>query len=110
MMLLITIQSSLSSEVLSLKMPKGLDKIIHFLIFGILGWVMTRGFFMTKSIFVKKHFFWLIPLITGLFAVLDEYHQALVPGRSPDFFDWMADFLGVVVFMWLYIKKIRLRK
>ncbi|MBL1204706.1 MAG: VanZ family protein [Calditrichaeota bacterium] len=105
MMLLITIQSGLSSELLSVKIPKGVDKIIHFAIFGLLGWLMTRGFLMSEKIFLKKHYLWLVPLIGALFAVLDEFHQALVPGRYPDFFDWTADFLGIVVFMLLYKKR-----
>ncbi len=90
-------------------MPKGLDKLIHFSIFGILGWVMTRGFILSENLFIKKQFVWLIPISIGLFAILDEYHQSLVPGRFPDFLDWTADFLGAVFFMWLY-KKVRRHK
>ena len=55
-MLLITTQSALTSEVLSLKMPIGLDKIIHFTIFGILGWLMTRGLSRTESLLLKQNF------------------------------------------------------
>lgn len=105
MIALISIQSSISPEMLSFHMPKGLDKLIHFSIFGILGWVMTRGFVMTESKFIKKGYMWLVPLIAGLFAIVDEFHQTFVPGRSLDFMDWVADFLGAVFFMWLYKKK-----
>ena len=110
MVALITIQSSLTSEILSLKMPKGVDKLIHFSIFGTLGWVMTRGMLKSESNFMIKNYFWIVPLFTGLFAIIDEYHQALVPGRFPDYKDWIADFLGVLFFMWLYQKRNRNQK
>lgn len=105
MMLLITIQSSLSSELLSLNIPIGVDKLVHFAIFGILGWLLTRGFLSIKNIFMNKNYIWLVPLVASLFALIDEFHQALVPGRSPDFMDFGADFIGAIFFMWLYKKK-----
>ncbi len=106
MMVLITIQSSLTSEQLHVEIPIGVDKLVHFTIFGILGWLMTRGFVTTENRFLNMNFVWLVPLISGLFAILDEYHQALVPGRFPEFLDWVADILGGVFFMWLYKIKI----
>lgn len=38
---------------------------------------------------------WLRPvLICGLCAALDEFHQALVPGRGASWKDWFVDMLG----------------
>lgn len=31
------------------------------------------------------------------FAALDEWHQALIPGRFPDQLDWVADTVGALV-------------
>lgn len=31
-----------------------------------------------------------------LFAAVDEWHQALIPGRYPDVLDWVADSVGVI--------------
>jgi hypothetical protein len=32
-----------------------------------------------------------------VYGVTDEFHQAYVPGRSPDVFDWLADAAGAVL-------------
>jgi VanZ family protein len=40
----------------------------------------------------------LITVSTGsLYGMIDEIHQAFIPGRSPDIKDWMADILGCLV-------------
>ena len=36
-------------------------------------------------------------LLVALYGASDELHQFFVPGRSVDFFDWLADFLGGVL-------------
>ncbi len=66
---------------------------------------MTRGVYMSAKQYLKNNFLWLIPLFCLMYAISDELHQALVPGRSPDIFDIMADMAGVVFFMLLYKKK-----
>jgi VanZ family protein len=33
-------------------------------------------------------------IFTNFYAILDEFHQAFVPNRSADFFDFIADFAG----------------
>lgn len=101
MMVLITIESAMTGAML-VKLSHGLDKIVHFSIFGVLGWLMIRGFSLAQNKRVFKMRFWLTPLLGGVFAVLDELHQALVPGRYPDAKDWLADFIGIIFFMALY--------
>ena len=47
---------------------------------------------------------WVI-LFSALYGISDELHQAMVPGRSCDFFDWIADISGAILavacFRWL---------
>lgn len=107
MMLLITVQSSLTSELLSLKIPRGVDKIIHFLIFGLLGWLMIRGFDRGFKTLNMRFKYTLTACLVAVFGVLDELHQAMVPGRSPDFADWVADISGALFFSWLFVIKVR---
>lgn len=78
------------------------DKILHFLVFGILGLLITRGMRYSKSKFLKAR-----PALTAIimgcvFALSDEIHQAFVPARSAEVMDWVADFAGIVVFSYLY--------
>jgi VanZ family protein len=35
--------------------------------------------------------------IVSLYGVSDEVHQAFVPGRNADVFDWVADTTGALV-------------
>jgi len=100
-MLAISVQSSFAG----VSLPEGIsvsDKILHFIVFGILGLLITRGMRYTKIIFFKNR-----PAITAvvlgcLFALSDEIHQAFVPARSAEVLDWVADFLGIVVFSYMY--------
>lgn len=105
MMFLLTIQSSIAGDVLQVTLISGLDKIIHFFIFGVLGWLMTRGADKSNNDFIKRNTLWLIPLIVALFATLDEFHQSMVPGRFADLRDWLSDFSGAILFMIIYKKK-----
>jgi len=45
----------------------------------------------------------------ALLGALDEWHQRIVPGRSADVFDWVADvvgaWLGVALWHWLHARK-----
>ena len=98
----ITIQSSFPG----IPIPKlGLtfqDKILHFLVFGFLGLLITRGMQHIKYRLIQER-----PVLTAVmlgcfFALTDEIHQAFVPARSAEVLDWVADFAGIVVFSYLY--------
>jgi VanZ family protein len=39
----------------------------------------------------------LVVAIVSLYGVSDEIHQAFVPGRSSDVFDWVADTTGALL-------------
>lgn len=78
------------------------DKILHFFVFGILGLLITRGMRFSKKQLLKSK-----PVLTAiilgcLFALSDEVHQAFVPSRSAEVLDWVADFIGIVIFSYLY--------
>ena len=105
MMVLITIQSGLSGADLQISLAKGLDKVIHFLIFGVLGWLMTRGFINAPGHFIPNHYKWFVITIALLFAITDEWHQSRIAGRYSDAWDWLADALGAIIFMWWYKKR-----
>ncbi|MDX6767234.1 MAG: VanZ family protein [Candidatus Methylacidiphilales bacterium] len=72
------------------------DKIIHFGVYSILGFLLARTGFAPLAMIA-------LGMALGGF---DETYQAFTPGRSPDVFDWVADALGitcgVVLFPVLY--------
>ncbi|MFW6123994.1 MAG: VanZ family protein [Acidobacteriota bacterium] len=70
------------------------DKLIHFIEFGILGFLLSLGFFVVNVSF-KKKFIWVL-FIGFVLALFDEIHQYFVPLRELEVFDLTADVIGVI--------------
>ncbi|MCX7879190.1 MAG: VanZ family protein [Ignavibacteria bacterium] len=68
------------------------DKIFHFIIYFIFGTTLIVAF--TRYEKKSKAIFWII-LIGFLYALSDEIHQKFVPGRSFEFLDLIADYIGI---------------
>ncbi|PID59688.1 MAG: hypothetical protein CR986_05315 [Ignavibacteriae bacterium] len=74
------------------------DKIKHFGAYLGLAFLLSLNFyFQDKRKFLKKYFVLGTVLICSIYGVIDELHQLLVPNRSADIHDWLADFLGSIV-------------
>ena len=47
-------------------------------------------------------------IIASVYGIFDELHQLLIPGRSAEFLDWLADFFGamtgVLIARFIYIR------
>ncbi|HTH57555.1 MAG TPA: VanZ family protein [Cyclobacteriaceae bacterium] len=70
------------------------DKLIHCVEYFVLGFLLSRWFAAELKLSWKKVV--LIVLLTGaLCGVTDELYQNLTPNRTPDFYDWCLDFIGV---------------
>ena len=86
----------------------GEDKLLHALVFGILGF-FTLGAMKTTADGYRPFQIWLAAgLVTG-YGVLDEFHQHFVPGRTPDILDVMADAAGAMLGIWLLYRFIMTR-
>jgi hypothetical protein len=82
------------------------DKVYHFLEYSIFSFLLFLAFFTAKTDFFKKNVFLLSSLIGIIYAYSDEFHQRLVPGRSYDFYDFLADCLGIILIqaiLWIYL-------
>lgn len=86
------------------------DKLLHLGVYLVLA-VLTHRAFIHQDWFpsVSRHAFLWTGLIIALYAASDELHQFLVPGRTPDVFDWLADIGGALLAMLLVavIRKVR---
>lgn len=78
-------------------------KIAHFGSYFLLGWFLTAG---TRTN-IKPLWFrlWMVPMMAGGFAALDELHQAFTGGRSPMVQDVILDMSGaltatILVLLW----------
>lgn len=78
-----------------------LDKIVHAAMYSGLGWTVARALHMTGR--STGGALVVAVLAAGAFAGLDEWHQTWV-GRNPELADWIADAMGLVLglglFMW----------
>jgi VanZ family protein len=73
------------------------DKIAHGVEYGILA--VLNLFALRRSLshgIVRCAI--LAVLLTSAWGYLDELHQAFVPGRHSDVYDWVADTIGAIVF------------
>ena len=73
------------------------DKLIHCLEYAVLGFFLFRWMRLeynsTSLIRIST-----ITFLSGSFVgIVDETYQRLIPGRSPDFWDWVLDSVGVLL-------------
>jgi VanZ family protein len=68
----------------------GLDKVVHFGLYGVLGYLVARA--LRRPVAIRGR----LNAITAMtvFAFVDELHQMLIPGRSASLGDWAADSVG----------------
>ncbi|MBU4310735.1 VanZ family protein [bacterium] len=78
-----------------------IDKFIHLIEYGILGFLFYRALRVSK---LAKRVFILAIIFSILYALSDEIHQYFVPGRNCDLWDLAADSLGIVLIA-LYLNR-----
>lgn len=73
------------------------DKLNHFLAFFVLGFFLNLTLkYQTKFQSLKRNVLLITIIIAAGYGLLDELHQLLVPGRSAEVLDWVADFIGAL--------------
>ena len=90
-----------------------LDKIIHFGVYFVLGYLITRAFSLGNFNNLTGKIFSLSISLGALYGLSDEFHQMFVPGRSMDFFDFLADVVGIAIaqlVIYFYYQKIQLKQ
>ncbi len=80
----------------------GIDKVGHFLVFGLLGALIART--------QPRRRWWLGIVVASLYGISDEFRQSLTPGRSVEFADWVADTVGALLSVTLYSRWTLYRK
>lgn len=69
--------------------PAGLDKLVHFTMYGVLGGLVARAVDLRSG---RRFAIALVSI--ALFAAADEWHQEWIPDRGADVRDWLADVAG----------------
>ena len=75
----------------------GEDKVVHFFVFGLLATLLARTDWAAGRP-------WLAVVLASFYGFVDEAHQSFTPGRFVDVADWVADTLGAVVAVAVYVR------
>ncbi len=85
------------------------DKAYHFMAYFGLGILLNLTLiFQNKFLTLKKRNAFYTILIGSIYGIFDEVHQYFIPGRSMEFLDFSADFIGLVlaVFFLIFLMKV----
>ena len=67
------------------------DKLVHLVLYGVLGGLILQAVWAAER---PVRSILLATLLASVFGVVDELHQTLIPGRSAEALDWLADSIG----------------
>lgn len=96
--LLIMIASSIPADQLPNVQIFGWDKIAHVCVFFIFGILILRSLYhRNKSIISKKQIATLTLVFVVSFGIFDEIFQSIIPGRTSDIYDLIADAVGGIL-------------
>ena len=71
-----------------------IDKVLHFTIYTVFAFLLTR---LISEDTTRGRAILGAVLIAAAFAAADEWHQRFIPGRFPEFADWVADVAGAIL-------------
>ena len=100
--LIIFIQSSYPSPETAYDLPY-FDKLLHFSAYAVLGALFLRAFKTTQFKNNINLVIILSILASSFYGISDELHQYFVPCRDADIMDALADILGSVCGVFLFI-------
>lgn len=86
--------------------PYSPDKLLHFLIFGLLATVILRTRILKQ---LRLRDLIISVVIVSIYGIFDEIRQSFTPGRSVEIGDWIADTVGAMTAVILYAKWKRYR-
>lgn len=74
-----------------------LDKSLHAAAYALLGFLVFRAL-STGRLASNPNLSLIISILfAGLYGLSDEWHQSIVPGRSPEAADALADLIGGII-------------
>ena len=80
------------------------DKVGHFILFGMLAFLLDLTFFQALPHADRKRVAVIIGLILALLISLEEFSQKFFPERTFSLFDLSASYMGVIFFSWVPLK------
>jgi VanZ family protein len=83
----------------------GQDKLLHALVFAILGFLVA-GALLPAAGHTRRHHILIAVGLVAAYGMLDEVHQHFVPGRMPEVLDVLADISGGILGVWLFTRSL----
>jgi len=69
------------------------DKVMHVVAYALLG-IFSMGVLPKSTAGYRPAQLWIVTALTGVYGLLDEYHQSFIPGRFASLGDVIADLAG----------------
>lgn len=83
-------------------LPPRLQNLLHIPLFGVLAWLWYRSLYLWLGRNRRPQWVGAMAfLITSAYGVLDEFHQAFVPGRYASLTDIILNVIGAMLAIWL---------
>lgn len=83
------------------------DKWLHLGEYGLFGILVARA--VNTRVTASSRIFLITLLVAGLFGILDESYQSIIPGRDSSVSDWIADVIGILLgsraYLWLKFRR-----
>jgi VanZ family protein len=74
----------------------GIDKTLHFIVYGVLAGLIYRACRKSQNVFIFRKASFISLICSTLYGFSDEFHQFYIPGRQTSEWDFMADALGAI--------------
>ena len=80
----------------------GADKIVHIGVYGLLAALCYISLIHSeKFLLLIRNALVITIIFCSLYGVTDEFHQYFIPNRDCEFWDWLADFGGILIMILL---------
>lgn len=78
------------------------DKAKHFLAYFVLTFFLSLSLrLQERSAKIRQNFVKISFFVLMIYSTLDEIHQLFIPGRAAEIWDWLANFIGIILGLWL---------
>lgn len=74
----------------------------HFSEYAVMGLLAARAFNASAKKFLQEHWFQLSLVLLVAYALLDEFHQSFVPGRTASVYDSAIDVIGGLTALFVF--------
>lgn len=85
------------------------DKLIHCFEYAVLGFFLLHWLRLEYTSYSLMRINAITFFLGSLIGIMDENYQRLTPGRTPNFWDWILDSVGVflIIVLMSYVTKIK---